>query len=211
MSGGLPLLAAAAGALYILAPGPAFVALLGLCAARGRRAGFGFILGHMAGDLLWTSLALVALIGAQTIHPAVFDLLGLGCGFYLLLLGWQALKARSAAEAGLALFDRPLRRGLVFGLTNPKGYPVAVGMFAALLGPRAAELDFVVAPILVASSMTGGALAALLLVWFAGLGAIRGFYRRRERLVTRCAGLLFVGFGLSALANALPGLVQQRP
>jgi threonine/homoserine/homoserine lactone efflux protein len=59
--------------------------------------------------------------------------------------------------------------------------------------------------------MTGGALAALLLVWFAGLGAIRGFYRRRERLVTRCAGLLFVGFGLSALANALPGLVQQRP
>ena len=91
MSGGLPLLAAAAGALYILAPGPAFVALLGLCAARGRRAGFGFILGHMAGDLLWTSLALVALIGAQTIHPAVFDLLGLGCGLYLLLLGWQAL------------------------------------------------------------------------------------------------------------------------
>lgn len=211
MAQSLPLLAAAAGALYIVTPGPAFVALLGLCAARGRAAGLAFVLGHMAGDLLWTSLALLALVGAQAIHPAVFDLLGLGCGLYLMLLGWQALKARNAAEAGLALFDRPLRRGLVFGLTNPKGYPVAVGMFAALLGPHAAELDFAIAPVLVAASMAGGALAALLLVWFAGLGTVRDFYRRRERLVTRCAGLLFVGFGLSALAAALPGLVARRP
>ncbi len=211
MSGGLPLLAAAAGALYIVTPGPAFVALLGLCAARGRRAGFGFVLGHMAGDLLWTSLALLALVGAQAIHPAIFDLLGLACGLYLLVLGWQALKARSAAEAGLALFDRPLRRGLIFGLTNPKGYPVAVGMFAALLGPHADALDFAGAPLLVAASMAGGAAAALLLVWFAGLATVRDFYRRRERLVTRCAGLLFVGFGLSALAAALPGFAGRHP
>jgi threonine/homoserine/homoserine lactone efflux protein len=211
VSGGLPLLAAAAGALYIVTPGPAFVALLGLCAARGRRAGFGFVLGHMAGDLLWTSLALLALVGAQAIHPAIFDLLGLACGLYLLVLGWQALKARSAAEAGLALFDRPLRRGLIFGLTNPKGYPVAVGMFAALLGPHADALDLAGAPLLVAASMAGGAAAALLLVWFAGLATVRDFYRRRERLVTRCAGLLFVGFGLSALAAALPGFAGRHP
>ena len=210
MSAGLPVLAATAGALYIVTPGPAFVALLGLCAARGRRAGFGFVLGHMAGDLLWTSLALMALVGARTIHPLFFDLLGLACGIYLLVLGWQALKARSAAAAGLALFDRPLRRGLVFGLTNPKGYPVAVGMFAALLGPHAGELDFATAPALVAASMAGGALAALVLVWFAGLEAVRGFYRRREVLVTRCAGLLFIGFGLSAIATAAPGLAASR-
>ena len=210
MSASLPVLAATAGALYIITPGPAFVALLGLCAARGRRAGFGFVLGHMAGDLLWSSLALLALVGAQAIHPAVFDLLGLACGLYLLVLGWQALKARSAAEAGLALFDRPLRRGLIFGLTNPKGYPVAVGMFAALLGPRAAELDFALAPALVAASMAGGAVAALGLVAFAGLSSVRRFYTRRERLVTRAAGLLFIGFGLSAIASAAPGLLGRR-
>jgi threonine/homoserine/homoserine lactone efflux protein len=206
---GLLLLAASAGALYVITPGPAFVALLGLCAARGRGAGALFLVGHMAGDVVWSSLALVALIGAQTIHPIVFDLLGLACGAYLLFLGWQALKARSAAEAGLALFDRPLRRGAIFGLTNPKGYPVAVGMFAALLGPRAAELDFALAPALIAASLGGGALAALLLVAFAGLQPIRAFYRRREKLVTRGAGLLFIGFGLSAIANAAPGLLRR--
>ena len=140
----------------------------------------------------------------------MFDLLGLACGLYLLVLGWQALKARSAAEAGLALFDQPLRRGLIFGLTNPKGYPVAVGMFAALLGPRAAELDFALAPALVAASMAGGAVAALGLVAFAGLASVRRFYTRRERLVTRAAGLLFIGFGLSAIASAAPGLLGRR-
>jgi threonine/homoserine/homoserine lactone efflux protein len=186
------------------------VALLGLCAARGRAAGLAFVLGHMAGDLLWTSLALLALVGAQAIHPAVFDLLGVACGLYLGVLGWQALKARSAAEAGLALFDRPLRRGLVFGVTNPKGYPVAVGMFAALLGPRAAELDFALAPSLVGASMAGGALAALLLVAFAGLPAVRGFYQRRERLVTRAAGILFLCFGAAAIAGGVPGLLGRR-
>ena len=209
MTDGLLLLAASAGALYVITPGPAFVALLGLCAARGRGAGALFLVGHMAGDVLWSSLALVALIGAQTIHPIVFDLLGLACGAYLLFLGWQAIRARSAAEAGLALFDRPLRRGAIFGLTNPKGYPVAVGMFAALLGPRAAELDFALAPALIAASLAGGALAALLLVAFAGLQLVRAFYRRREMLVTRGAGLLFIGFGLSAIVNAGPGLLRR--
>jgi threonine/homoserine/homoserine lactone efflux protein len=206
----LPLLAAAAGALYIITPGPAFVALLGLCAARGRRAGLEFLCGHMGGDVLWTSLALLALIGAQTVHPLVFDLLGLACGAYLILLGGQALRARSAAEAGLALFDAPLRRGLVFGLTNPKGYPVAVGMFAALLGPHAEALDFATAPALLVASMAGGFVAALALVAFAGLAAVRLFYTRQEILVTRAAGLLFIGFGLSALASATPGLLGHR-
>ncbi|MFZ9416894.1 MAG: hypothetical protein ACO3CS_18800, partial [Alphaproteobacteria bacterium] len=125
-------------------------------------------------------------------------------------VGWPALMARSAAEAGLALFDRPLRRGLVFGVTNPKGYPVAVGMFAALLGPRAAELDFALAPSLVGASMAGGALAALLLVAFAGLPAVRGFYQRRERLVTRAAGILFLCFGAAAIAGGVPGLLGRR-
>jgi threonine/homoserine/homoserine lactone efflux protein len=84
-------------------------------------------------------------------------------------------------------------------------------MVAALLGPRAAELDVARAPALVAASMAGGVLAALLLVGFAGLLAVRGFYLRRERLVTRCAGLLFIGFGIGALAGGVPGLLGRRP
>ena len=72
----------AAGAAYTLTPGPGFLALLGIGAAQGRRAGAGFIFGHFAGDVLWSTLALLAIIGARTIGPVVFDLLGLVCGAY---------------------------------------------------------------------------------------------------------------------------------
>lgn len=43
--------AAAAGASYTLIPGPAFLALLGIGASQGRRAGAGFLAGHFAGDV----------------------------------------------------------------------------------------------------------------------------------------------------------------
>ena len=58
----LPALLAAAA--YTLTPGPAFLALLGIGATQGRRAGIGFLAGHLAGDVMWASLALVAIIGA---------------------------------------------------------------------------------------------------------------------------------------------------
>ena len=54
-----------AGATYTLIPGPAFLALLGIGAASGRRAGAGFVIGHLAGDMVWASLSLVAIIGAR--------------------------------------------------------------------------------------------------------------------------------------------------
>ena len=69
-----------AAAAYTLTPGPAFLALLGIGAVQGRRAGVGFLVGHLAGDVTWASLALVAIIGAQSLGTAVFDLLGLACG-----------------------------------------------------------------------------------------------------------------------------------
>ena len=126
--------AAAAGASYTLIPGPAFLALLGIGASQGRRAGAGFLVGHFAGDILWASLALVAIIGTRSISPLVFDLLGIVCGVYLCWLGLGALRARTTPTGGSTPeVRRPILRGLAFGLTNPKGYPVAIAMFTALL------------------------------------------------------------------------------
>src|SRR6185295_13138268 len=111
---------------YTLTPGPAFLALLGIGATQGRRAGIGFLAGHLAGDVVWASLALIAIIGAQSLGTAVFDLLGLGCGLYLCWLGWKAASTRDTDPQAAMGARRPLLRGLAFGLMNPKGYPVAV-------------------------------------------------------------------------------------
>ncbi len=205
------LAAALAGAAYTLTPGPGFLALLGIGAAQGRRAGAGFIFGHFAGDVLWSGLALAAIIGARQIGAAVFEGLGLFCGLYLGWLGLRALRVRrSVAGAPLQIVARPFLRGLVFGVTNPKGYPVAVATFTALLAGQADQLDWQALPPLLGAASCGFLLADLLLVGLIGAGVVRRFYRQHELWIVRASGLLFIGFALVSVSQSLPGLDRLR-
>jgi threonine/homoserine/homoserine lactone efflux protein len=207
MHASLLLASTLAGAAYTLTPGPGFLALLGIGAAQGRRAGAGFILGHLAGDVVWSSLALLAIVGARAIGPLVFDALGLACGLYLGWLGTKAVAVRRrSAGVPLAVVARPLLRGAAFGLTNPKGYPVAVATFTALLAGHAAELDWRALPPLLAAACVGFLAGDMVLIWIAGAGGVRRLYRRHELWIVRASGLLFLGFAAAAIAGAVPGL-----
>lgn len=212
MSPSLLLSAGIAGATYTLIPGPAFLALLGIGAAAGRRAGAGFVIGHLAGDVLWASLSLVAIIGARSIGHTFFDALGLVCGAYLCWLGLNAMRAKRDASGKLVVLPkRPLLRGLTFGLTNPKGYPVAIAMFTALLSGAADQLSWALFPALLAAAFLGFLVADTILVAFVGTGVVRALYRRYDVWITRASGLIFIGFGLHALYEAGPGLLGRRP
>ncbi|WP_341702298.1 LysE family translocator [Ferrovibrio sp.] len=206
----LYLAAALAGAAYVLTPGPAFLALLGIGAGQGRRAGLGFIAGHFAGDIVWSALALVAIIGSASLGTLVFDLLGVVCGCYLVWLGTRALRARPGADGRLSSdVRRPYLRGLAFGLTNPKGYPVALAMFTALLAAQAAHLSWAALPPLLVAACAGFLAADVILLWVIGVAPVRRLYHRHELWVTRISGAIFIGFGLQALAHAGPGLLRR--
>lgn len=203
----LLLAAAASGAAYTLAPGPAFLALLGIGAARGRRAGALFLAGHFAGDILWASLSLLAILGAHTLGTLVFDLLGLVCGLYLTWLGLRAVVVRrGAAGTESHLPQRPLLRGLAFGLSNPKAYPVAIAMFTALLAGQADSLGWDAFTPLLAAACSGFIIADLMLIAVIGAGPVRRFHARHGLWVTRVSGVLFIGFGLHAMSSAVPAL-----
>lgn len=211
MTGSLLLGAFLAALFYVFIPGPAFLALLGIGAGQGRKAGALFIGGHLAGDLVWSTLALVAIVGAKTIGTFVFDVLGLLCGFYLAWIGWTALRARPrGADKPLITVERPLRRGLIFGLTNPKGYPVALATFTALLASSSSALDFSALPILLAMSFFGFLIADAILITIIGASIVRRFYRRHELAIVRMSGLLFMGFAVQAVWHAAPGLANWR-
>jgi threonine/homoserine/homoserine lactone efflux protein len=211
VTAGLLLASAASGAAYTLTPGPAFLALLGIGASRGRQAGALFLCGHFAGDVLWASLALVAILGAHSFGTLAFDVLGVGCGAYLCWLGARAVAARRDGAGGLSDEPRrPLLRGLAFGLSNPKAYPVAVAMFTALLAQNATALGWDALPALLGAACVGFVLADLALVMLIGARLIRRFYHRHALWVTRVSGLLFMGFGIHALASAGPGLLRER-
>jgi threonine efflux protein len=194
-----------------ISPGPAVLALFGISAGQGRKAGATFLCGHLVGDALWSALALTAIIGAQAVGPAVFDALGLICGAYLLWLGWSALTVRRGADGTIdTSVRRPLLRGLLFGISNPKGYPVAVATFTALLTSYAASLTWSELPALVAAACLGSIAAYAILVGVTGTAAVRCFYRRHEIWFVRASGLLFLGFALHALVESVSGLATRR-
>jgi len=204
--------AAIAGFIYGISPGPGVLAVLGIGAGQGRRAGAAVLVGHLAGDVLWASTALVAIIGVNAIGSLVFDILGAISGVYLFWLGLRAVRTRRAADGGSTSAVRnPLLHGAVFGLTNPKAYPVAVATFTALLSAKANLLTWSMLPALVAASCVGGLAAYMMLVAVVGADAVRRSYRRHEILITRTSGLLFMGFAVHALLHAAPGLLPRRP
>lgn len=202
MSTALLLATAVAGFAYVISPGPAFLAVFALAAGQGRGAAARFVAGHLVGDLVWAALALAAIIGLNRIGPLLFDLLGLACGAYLIVLGIRAVASRGDGQAEAVGARRPLLTGILFGLTNPKAYPVATAMFTAIALPYAGRLDWSDTPKLLAAALVGFILADLMIVGAAGVPATRRFFAAHGRIVTRAVGVLFVGFGARSVADA---------
>ena len=208
MTPSLLLAVLASGFIYGLTPGPGVLAVFGIGAARGRRAGAGFLCGHLLGDVIWCSTALIAIVGAREFGSTAFNVLGLISGLYLFWLGLRAVRAQRSSGAQQGPARQPFAHGIFFGLTNPKAYPVAVATFTALLSSRAELLTWAMLPWLIALSFVGGALAYMILVGIVGAGHVRALYQRHELLITRLCGVMFIGFAISALMHALPGLLQ---
>ena len=103
---------------------------------------------------------------------------------------------------------RPVGRKI--GLTNPKGYPVAIAMFTALLSSSADTLSWVSFAPLLGAACIGFILADIVLIAFVGASFVRRLYRRHDVWIARASGLIFIGFGLHAIYEAAPGLLGRR-
>jgi len=205
-SSGLLIATSGAAYLYVISPGPAFLAMFTLTAAKGRPAGARFVGGHLAGDTLWGALAVAAIVGANRLGPTLFQMLGLGCGLYLMWLGWCALTVKGQAKPEPIGAGRPLATGLIFGLTNPKAYPVALAMFSAIVTPYADGLSLADSPKLLSAAFAGFLAADTTLVFAAGLGPVRRFFLGHGAAITRVVGLIFIAFGARSAAEGASGL-----
>lgn len=196
----------AAGIVYVVTPGPATLAVLGLSASTGRGAAAKFFLGHLAGDVFWAVLALAAILGASFLGPQLFALLGLACGFYLVYLGIRAVWSIGSGPALIAGANRPLATGLVFGLTNPKAYPFSLAMFTALAVGSASDLGLAGAADLLLRVIVGFIIGDAITIAWAGLPPIRAAFHRFGPVLTRVMGALFIAFGIKTVSDAVGAL-----
>jgi threonine/homoserine/homoserine lactone efflux protein len=191
-----------AGIVYVVTPGPATLAVLAITAAKGRGRGLAFFLGHGVGDMTWSALALAALMGASRLGPDLFRLLGLACGLYLVWLGFRAIFSRGDGGTATIVGDRPIRAGLMFGLTNPKAYPFSLAMYGALSVGVGPSLDLAGAVMLFAATTLGMAIGDVVTVAWSGLPQVGRLFLRFRGGVTRAVGVLFVLFGLKTAWDA---------
>jgi len=195
--------------LYVVTPGPAFLALFTLAASRGRASGAWFIVGHLVGDVVWGALAVAAIVGANQIGPTLFEGLGFVCGLYLIYLGARAVMTRKDAPPRTIGASRPLATGMAFGLTNPKSYPVALAMFSAIVAPYIGAFSAIDAPQMFAAAFLGFLLADATLIFMAGLPAVRRFFLAHGVAVTRLVGVIFILFGARSIADAAGGAMRR--
>jgi threonine/homoserine/homoserine lactone efflux protein len=195
--------------LYVVTPGPAFLALFTLAASRGRASGAWFIVGHLVGDVVWGALAVAAIVGANQIGPTLFEALGFVCGLYLIYLGALAVTTKRDAPPRTIGASRPLATGMAFGLTNPKSYPVALAMFSAIVAPYIGALHAADAPQMFVAAFLGFLIADATLIFAAGLPAVRRFFLTRGVAVTRLVGVIFILFGARSIADAAGGAVRR--
>ena len=198
-----------AGFLYVISPGPAFLAVFALAAAEGRAPAARFVTGHLVGDVVWGALALAAIIGVNQIGPLLFEALGFACGAYLFWLGFKALTTRRDAPPQTIGARNPLLTGVLFGLSNPKAYPVSVAMFTAIAVPFAGQLAWADAPQILATAFIGFLLADIVLIFWAGLPAVRQFFARHGLVVTRGVGIIFMAFGAKSMSDAASGFARR--
>ena len=191
-------------------PGPAFLALFTLAAARGRRSGAWFVGGHLIGDVVWGALAVAAIVGASRLGPRLFEALGVVCGLYLIYLGWRAVMTQKDATPRPVGVERPLAAGMAFGLTNPKSYPVSLALFSAIVAPYIGALKAADAPQMFLAAFLGFLLADATLIFTAGLPAVRKFFLTHGVAVTRIVGVIFIVFGVRSIADAAEGAMWGR-
>ena len=198
-----------AGFLYVISPGPAFLAVFALAAAEGRAPAARFVTGHLVGDVLWAALAMAAIIGVSQVGPLLFEALGFACGAYLFWLGCKAVMTKRDAPPATIGKTNPLMTGVLFGLSNPKAYPVSVAMFTAIAAPVAGTLAWSDAPAVLATAFIGFVLADTVLIFWAGLPAVRRFFARHGLVVTRCVGIVFMAFGAKSMADAATSFARR--
>jgi threonine/homoserine/homoserine lactone efflux protein len=199
----------AAAYLYVVTPGPAFLALFTLAASRGRVAGAYFICGHLIGDVAWGALAVTAIVGANRVGPRLFEALGFVCGLYLIYLGAWAVMTKRGAPPKTIGASRPLATGMAFGLTNPKSYPVALAMFSAIVAPTIGVLHAADAPQMFVAAFAGFLIADVTLIFAAGLPTVRRFFLTHGVAVTRLVGVIFILFGARSIADAAGGAMRR--
>ena len=196
--------------LYVVTPGPAFLALFTLAASRGRVSGAWFICGHLVGDVTWGALAVAAIVGANRIGPTLFE----AARLRLRALSHLSRRPRGDDPQGRAAAHHRRRAGRsrpAWPSASPIPSPIRWRWRCSRRSSRpiSARSKLADAPQMFVAAFSGFLLADATLIFAAGLPAVRRFFLTHGVAVTRVVGVIFILFGARSIADAAGGAMRR--
>jgi threonine/homoserine/homoserine lactone efflux protein len=187
----------------IVIPGPSVLFVIGRALAHGRRAALATVFGNASGvyvQAVGVAIGVGALVERSI---AVFTVLRLVGGLYLIFLGVQAIVLRRSAHTvgeletlGPPAARRRFREGFMVGVSNPKGFvlfsailPQFVDRSAGYVPVQMLVFAFVAMVIAVVTDSAWAIAAGTARNWFAGSP-------RRSEALSASGGVLMIGLGL---------------
>jgi threonine/homoserine/homoserine lactone efflux protein len=142
-----------------LTPGPDMALVLRNTVRGGRSSGFRTVAGIAVGLVLWASATALGIAAVLAASAAVFTMLKIAGGVYLVYLGVQALRSLRRGEDMVAAPKQsgsPFRQGLVTNLLNPKLAVLFTTLLPQFISPddRAVAKSVLLATVFVTIGLT---------------------------------------------------------
>jgi RhtB (resistance to homoserine/threonine) family protein len=192
--------------IAVITTGPNFVVVVQAAMRESRRAALSSVLGICVGTCLWACAGFFGLAVVFRMAPWTYLGVKLCGGSYLIYLGLQRLNSSTrpvatschGISADMASHGLNFRRGLFTNLSNPKTAMFITSVFAATL-PSNTSISL--------GMMSVGLMCSLSLLWYAGVAYVfslhhcRAMYQSIHRWIDRCAGILFLSFGVKLVTT----------
>jgi len=186
-------------ALAVVTPGPGVAAVIARAMATGHRRTLAFILGMVAGDLVWFGLVVSGLAVLAQNFYLVFTIIKYAGAAYLLFLAWKLWRAPATSPEEQVYVKGEGLRLAAGGLSMTLGNPKTMVFFLAIL-PQVVALE----------NMTGLAILELCLLMAVILSAIMTGYAllaararrfvaspKQMKLVNRATGGVMAGVAVA--------------
>jgi len=191
--------------LALMSPGPNILAVIGTSMGIGRREGIALALGVACGTFLWVSLTVIGFTAVIATYALVMVVLKILGGFYLLWLGYKALRSAASARdvrTTVVSLDGKWRsyflRGLTVQMTNPKA---ALAMIAIVsIGVHSGAPAWVGAA-LVAGTTSLSLCAHLLYAITFSTRPMVVLYTKARRVIEGALGAFFCAMGIRLLTD----------
>lgn len=191
--------------LALMSPGPNILAVIGTSMGIGRREGIALALGVACGTFLWVSLTVIGFTAVIAKYASVMVALKILGGFYLLWLGYKALRSAASARdvrTTVVSLDGKWRsyflRGLTVQMTNPKA---ALAMIAIVSVGVHSSAPAWVGATLVAGTTSLSLCAHLLYAMTFSTRPMVVLYTRARRVIEAALGAFFCAMGIRLLTD----------